>query len=236
MVHFQGSTISIWSHWPFGPVTVKIYWPRFKEYWPGQKSKEANSNFDGCVSMGILPYWIWISMCMSNVVLASWFPVGACLYCNMWSYYFRTLNGFSFGKYFFQTYFPWQKRFNKQDFAEICHELLCTISFLVVSCHKWLTMMGIRCKLCQKKKKKAKTKLVFLFVIFQPLPHLSSGGHKWQAYVFFSDSSFSYCFLVAFRLFCSGLIVWLGFCLGYRGLEASLCVIISDPLKAVKLY
>ena len=27
--------------------------------------------------------------------------------------FFRTLNGFSFGKYFFQTYFPWQKRFNK---------------------------------------------------------------------------------------------------------------------------
>ena len=38
------------------PLTVKIYWPRFKEYWPGQKSKEANSNSDGCVSTGILPY------------------------------------------------------------------------------------------------------------------------------------------------------------------------------------
>ena len=112
-VHFPGSTISIWSHWPFGTVTVKIYWPRFKEYWPGQKSKEANSNSDGCVSTGILPYWIWISMCMANVILASWFPAGACLYCNMWSYYFRTLNGFSLGKYFFQSYFPWQKRFNK---------------------------------------------------------------------------------------------------------------------------
>ena len=36
------------------------------------------------------------------------------------------------------------------------------------------------------KKKKAKTKLVFLYIIFQPLPPLSSGGHKWQAYVFFS--------------------------------------------------
>ena len=30
--------------------------PEFKEYWPGQKSKEANSNSDGFVSTGILPY------------------------------------------------------------------------------------------------------------------------------------------------------------------------------------
>ena len=42
--------------------------------------------------------------------------------------------------------------------------------------------------------------------------------------------------LVAFRLF----LLWLNrltrICFGYRGLEVSLCVIISDPLKAVKLY
>ena len=110
---FRAQQWASWSHWPFRPVTVKIYWSRFKEYWPGQKSKEANSNSDGCVSMGILPYWIWISMCMANVVLASWFPAGACLYWNLWSYYFRILNGFSFWKYFFQSYFPWQKCFNK---------------------------------------------------------------------------------------------------------------------------
>ena len=87
--------------------------PDSKSTGPAKKSKEANSISDGCVSMGILPSWIWISMCMANVVLASWFPADACLYWNMWSYYFRILNGFSFGKYFFQSYFPWQKRFNE---------------------------------------------------------------------------------------------------------------------------
>ena len=79
--------------------------------WP--EIKRSQFKFWWFCFYGYSPYWWWISMCMANVVLASWFPVGACLYCNMWSYYFRTLNGFSFGKYFFQTYFPWQKRFNK---------------------------------------------------------------------------------------------------------------------------
>ena len=109
-----------------------------------------------------------------------------------------------------QTYFPWQIRFNKLGFAEICHEFLCTISFLVVSCHKWLTMMGIRCKLCKtkKQKKSIETKLVFLFLKYY-FPATSTPQFRWpqmtSVRVFFSDSSFSYSFLVAFRLF----LLWL---------------------------
>ena len=50
---------------------------------------------------------------------------------------------------------------------------------------------------------------------------------------FFLDSSFSFCFLVTFRLF----MLWLNRLTRILPwLEASLCVIISDPLKAIKLY
>ena len=52
--------------------------------------------------------------------------------------------------------------------------------------------MGIRCKLCKKKKTHASHYFLGL------LPLLSSGGHKWQVYVFFLDSSFFDHFLVCF--------------------------------------
>ena len=73
-MHTQGLDKHM-NHWPFGPVTVKIYWPNFKEYWPGQKLKEANSNSDGCISTGILHYWLRISIYMSHVFVALWFAV-----------------------------------------------------------------------------------------------------------------------------------------------------------------
>ena len=161
-------------------MTVKIYWPRwFCFYW-----------YSSLLNMNKYVY----------VVLASWFPAGACLYCNVWSYYFCTLNGFSFRKYFFQTYFPF-KCFNKKDFAEICNEFLCTISFLVVSCHKWLTMMGIRCKLRQKKSQNKTGVSLYYF------PATSSPQFRWpqmtSVRVFFGQLVFlllSCCFSSFFAL------------------------------------
>ena len=53
---------------------------------------------------------------------------------------------------------------------------------------------------------------------------------------FFRTARFLTAFLLLYVFFCSGLIAWLGFCLDYREIEASLCVIMSDPWKAIKLY
>ena len=95
-------------------------------------------------------------------------------------------------------------------------------------------MMGIRCKLC-KKKKKLKRNWCFSLLFsshFHPSVQVATNDKRT---CFFRTARFL-TVLVAFRLF----LLWLNclarICFGYRGLEASLCVTISDPLKAVKLY
>ena len=100
---------------------------------------------------------------------------------------------FQFRKVFFQTYFLGKNALINKILQKFATNSCRTISFLVVSCHKWLA-----------KKSQNKTGLSLYY-----FPATSTPQFRWlqmtSVRVFFLDSSFSYCFLVAFRLF----LLWL---------------------------